>query len=76
MCEVFQSETSVKVGDGDWYGIKDERIIDELEITDAPGSDYAGIRGSCPQKINSTTEVHLPFAHSMGNNEEKLEAIV
>lgn len=46
-----------------------------LEITDVPWSDPVGIRTSCPQKINSTTEVHLPFAHNMGNNVEKLETV-
>lgn len=75
-CEVFQSDTSVEVRDGDRYGIKDARIIDVLEITDAPGSDRVGVRASCPQKINSTTGVHLLFAHNMGNNEEKLEALI
>lgn len=75
MCEIFQSDTSVEVGDGDRYAIKDAKFIDVLEITDAPGSDPVGIRSSCSQKINSTSEVHLPFSHNMGKNEEKLEAI-
>lgn len=75
VCEIFQSDTWVEVGDGDQYVTKDVRIIDVLEITDVPWSDPVGIRASCPQKINTTTEVHLPFAHNMGNNVEKLEAI-
>lgn len=66
VCEVLQSATSIDVGNGDPYSIKDVRIIDVLETKDAPESGHIEIRVSCPQKINSPTEARLPFCTQHG----------
>jgi len=53
---------SVEAGEGEPQGSKDMRLVDVLEITEAPENSHIGIRPSPPKKgskINSSSEVHL-----------------
>ena len=77
--EVLRFAISVEVGDGDPCGSKDARVIDVLETTEAPENSHIGIRASPPKKVaGSIAQLKCIYtnAHSMGNKQEELEAIV
>ena len=76
--KVLQSAISVEVGDGDPCS-KDGRVMDALEITEAPENGHVGIRASPPKKVaGSIAQLKCIYtnARSMGNKQEELEAIV
>ncbi|XP_068277215.1 Holliday junction recognition protein [Nyctibius grandis] len=77
--EGLQSATSVEVGDGEPCGSKDTMVIDGLEAVEAPENGHVGIRASSPKKVaGSIAQMKSVYtnAHSMGNKQEELEAIV
>ena len=78
--KVLQSAASVEVWDGDPCGSKDARVIDVLETTEAPDNSHAGIKASPPKKVVGSIAclkcTYTTSAHSMGNKQEELEAIV
>ena len=70
---------SVEVGDGDPRSSKEATVVDALETTEAPESSHIGIRTSPPRKVaGSIAQLKSIYtnAHSMGNKQEELEAIV
>ncbi|KAK4828051.1 hypothetical protein QYF61_023089 [Mycteria americana] len=77
--KVLWSAVSVEVGDGDPCSSKDKRVMDVLETTEAPENGHVGIRASPPKKVaGSIAQLKCIYtnAHSMGNKQEELEAIV
>ena len=69
----------MEVGDGDPCSSKDARVIDVLETTKTPENGQVGIRASPLKKVaGSIAQLKCIYtnAHSMGNKQEELEAIV
>lgn len=67
------------VGDGDPSGSKDTRPFNVVETTEAPGNGHPGIWASLSKNVVGS-RIKLKYiytnAHSMGNKQEKLGAIV
>lgn len=77
--KILQSAIPVEVGDGEPCNSKDTRDVDGLEITEVPKNDHIGIRASPPKKVMGSLaklKCNYTIACSMGNKQEKLEAIV
>lgn len=69
----------MKVGDEDPCGSKDTRAINVIETTEVPENGHIGIRAFLSKNVvGSITKLKYiyPNAHSMGNKQEKLGAIV
>lgn len=69
----------VEVGDGDLCGSNDARVNDVLETTEVPENGHAGFRASLPEKaarLIAQLKCINTNAHSMGNKQEDLEAMV
>lgn len=75
--EVLRSAVSVESGDGDQQ--RHRGVIDVLETTEALENNDVEIRTSHPQKmVGSKAQLWCIYtsAHSKGNKQDELEAIV
>ena len=69
----------MEVGNRDPCGSKDTRVIDELEITEAPENVHLGSGASTTKKVVgliAQLKCNYTNACSVGNKQEDLEAIM
>lgn len=75
-CVVLWSAISVEVGSGDPSSSKDSRVIDVLEIVEAPENFLVEIKDASPQKVArpiAQFQCIYSNAHNVGNTQKEWE---